>query len=93
MEEGNMAGYQFYNLTVRLAIDGNQWMAVVGENIQDGVAGFGNTVNEAIHDLGLCADRDHRNLLNFATAAESRPRRDSGRAIIEVKGDDDSELL
>lgn len=31
----------------RLLIDGDQWCALYGENLQDGVAGFGKTPAEA----------------------------------------------
>ena len=31
----------------RLSIDGNQWCALYGENLQDGVAGFGDTPDAA----------------------------------------------
>lgn len=27
----------------RISVDGNQWCALYGENLQDGVAGFGDT--------------------------------------------------
>lgn len=36
----------------RLLIDGGKWCALYGENIQDGVAGFGGSPEEA------CADFD-----------------------------------
>ena len=32
----------------RLSIDGDQWCALYGENLQDGVAGFGNSPEEAM---------------------------------------------
>lgn len=35
----------------RVFIDGDQWCALYGENIQDGVAGFGGTPNEAMRDF------------------------------------------
>lgn len=31
----------------RLSIDGDQWCALHGENLQDGVAGFGDSPDEA----------------------------------------------
>lgn len=34
-----------------LSIDGNQWCALYGNNIQAGVAGFGNTPAEAMADF------------------------------------------
>ena len=37
----------FMLLNPRIFIDGNQWCALYGENLQDGVAGFGNTPDKA----------------------------------------------
>lgn len=36
-----------------LSIDGNQWCALYGENLQDGVAGFGDSPSLAMHDFNL----------------------------------------
>lgn len=38
-----------YRPSVRM--DGNQWCALYGENLQDGVAGFGNTPAAAMEDF------------------------------------------
>jgi hypothetical protein len=35
----------------KLSIDGNQWCALYGENLQDGVAGFGNSPADAMWDF------------------------------------------
>lgn len=35
----------------RLSIDGNQWCALYGENLQDGVAGFGASPAMAMADF------------------------------------------
>lgn len=35
----------------RLFIDGNQWCALYGENLQDGVAGFGDSPEKAVADF------------------------------------------
>ena len=35
----------------RLFIDGNQWCALYGDNLQDGVAGFGDSPQEAMWDF------------------------------------------
>lgn len=35
----------------RLTIDGNQWCALYGDNLQDGVAGFGNSPEAAMADF------------------------------------------
>jgi hypothetical protein len=34
-----------------LSIDGNQWCALYGDNIQDGVAGFGDSPAKAMSDF------------------------------------------
>lgn len=38
-------------LRPRLSIDGNQWCALYGENLQDGVAGFGDSPEAAYADF------------------------------------------
>ena len=38
----------FSMLTPRLFLDGDQWCCLYGENIQDGLAGFGKTPIEAV---------------------------------------------
>lgn len=35
----------------RLSIDGNQWCALYGEDLQNGVAGFGDSPRRAIWDF------------------------------------------
>lgn len=35
----------------RLYIDGNQWCALYGDNLQDGVAGFGDSPDAATRDF------------------------------------------
>jgi len=34
-----------------LSIDGNQWCALYGDNLQDGVAGFGDSPDDAMRDF------------------------------------------
>jgi len=41
----------FYLLKPKVFPDGNQWCALYGENLQDGVAGFGDTPNDAAKDF------------------------------------------
>ena len=43
----------FMMLKPRIFIDGNQWCALYGENIQDGVAGFGDSPELAAKDFDL----------------------------------------
>jgi hypothetical protein len=40
-----------FMLKPKLSIDGNQWCALYGENLQDGVAGFGDSPDEAYEDF------------------------------------------
>jgi len=40
-----------YLLKPKLSLDGNQWCALYGENLQDGVAGFGDTPALAYADF------------------------------------------
>jgi hypothetical protein len=35
----------------RLSIDGDKWCALYGENLQDGVAGFGESAERAMRDF------------------------------------------
>jgi hypothetical protein len=35
----------------RLSVDGNQWCALYGDNVQDGVAGFGDSPADAMWDF------------------------------------------
>jgi len=35
----------------KLSIDGNQWCALYGQNLQDGIAGFGDTPAKAMLDF------------------------------------------
>lgn len=37
----------FYLLRPAMRLDGNQWCALFGENLQEGVAGFGDTPAKA----------------------------------------------
>lgn len=50
-----------------ISIDGNQWCALYGENIQDGIAGFGDTVADAMR-----AFDEAWNNWNARTAYEDR---------------------
>lgn len=35
----------------KISMDGNQWCALFGSNLMEGVAGFGDTVKEAFEDF------------------------------------------
>lgn len=37
----------------KVYIDGNKWCALYGENLQDGVAGFGGSPSEAMADFDM----------------------------------------
>jgi len=57
-----------YRVTVKIFLDGNQWGALVGENITVGVAGFGYSANEAMMELTKQMEIYHRNWEEFAEA-------------------------
>ena len=40
-----------------ISLDGNKWCALYGENLQDGVAGFGDTPEEAMQDFDAAWNR------------------------------------
>lgn len=44
-------------LKPRIFIDGNQWCVLWGENLQDGVAGFGDTPRLAVYAFNKEWDR------------------------------------
>lgn len=41
----------FAALRPRIFIDGNQWCVLYGDNLQDGVAGFGDSPMLAVYDF------------------------------------------
>jgi hypothetical protein len=61
-----------------LSIDGDQWMALYGDNIQEGVAGFGDSPEEVYRDF----DRVWYEKLPFPNQG---PRGDSERAGHNVR--------
>lgn len=36
-----------YQMRIRISKDGNQWCMLLGDNLQEGIAGFGDTVAQA----------------------------------------------
>lgn len=44
-------------LKPRIFIDGNQWCVLLGENVQDGIHGFGETPRLAVYDFNKAWDR------------------------------------
>lgn len=46
-----MAASPTTHMRPRIFIDGNKWCALYGDNLQDGVAGFGNTPEHAAADF------------------------------------------
>ena len=41
----------FYLLRPKIGIDGNQWFCLYGDDLQNGVAGFGDTPEKAVDVL------------------------------------------
>lgn len=54
----------------RLSVDGNQWCALYGDNLQDGVAGFGDSPADAMWDF----DRNWSTKLPAQEAREDRAK-------------------
>ena len=46
------------DLYVKMSLDGSKWCALVGENIQEGIAGWGTTPYEAIKELASELERE-----------------------------------
>jgi hypothetical protein len=44
-------GNDGFKIKAELSKDGDQWCVLVGDNIQEGVAGFGHSIGEAVYDL------------------------------------------
>ena len=38
-------------MMVDVFVDGDKWCALLGDNLQEGLAGFGDTPSEALRDL------------------------------------------
>ncbi|MBD1590333.1 hypothetical protein [Pseudomonas typographi] len=55
----------------KLSIDGNQWCALYGDNMHDGVAGFGDTPELAMHDFNKNWHRPLRNSPKGLALAEA----------------------
>ena len=60
-----------------LSIDGNQWCALYGDNLQDGVAGFGKSPADAMWDF----DR------NWSAPLTPTPPKDGGFPHASSQGD------
>ena len=47
----------FSILRPKICIDGDQWCVLYGDNLQDGVAGFGRTPRAAVYDFNKSWDK------------------------------------
>lgn len=54
-------------LSPRISIDGDKWSVVYGENMQDGVCGFGTSPIKAMYDFNKAW---HKNLPQASIAKE-----------------------
>jgi hypothetical protein len=60
-------GYEgFCKVETQVFIDGDQWCVLAGDNLQEGVAGFGTTIHEALQKFKQC----------FSTKLEKVPAND-----------------
>lgn len=55
-----------YLTAVAIYPHGHQWIAVVGEHQEEWICGIGESVNQALINLALNVDMQHRNWLEFA---------------------------
>ena len=46
-------GNDGYKLTAVLSKDGNKWRVLFGENLQNGIAGFGDSIWQAIDNFKM----------------------------------------
>lgn len=47
--------------TITVQMDGDQWCALYGENLQEGTAGFGDTISDALHQLAFKLEHQELN--------------------------------
>lgn len=48
----------FVTLKPKFYIDGNQWCVLLGENIQEGICGFGGSLKKAIWEFSKAVDAE-----------------------------------
>ena len=68
----------------QLTIDGNQYCALYGENLQDGIAGFGDSPNAAMRDFDKAWNK------KLTTAQEPSPNLGEAMGMSGVLSDLDS---
>lgn len=57
-------------LEVQISLDGNSYCALVGENLQEGIAGFGDTPLQALSNLCLALKSEPLNLTHYTIGGE-----------------------
>jgi len=45
---------------ITIGIDGNKWFCLLGPNLHEGIAGFGDTPQDALRDLATWMDGKYR---------------------------------
>ena len=60
-------------ILIRVFLDGGQWCALIGENLQEGVAGFGETLAESVLSLGEALKKEPPPTLNLAYVITGAP--------------------
>lgn len=73
-----------YLTAVSIYPHGRQWIAVVGEHQEEWICGMGQSVNEALINLALNVEKQHRNWLEFAALCGNL--RDAGPLPLSVDG-------
>lgn len=62
------ADYGIYDeiLEVRICLDGDKWCAMIGKDLQEGLAGFGDTPLDALYELLNELESNPWNMKDFA---------------------------
>lgn len=67
----------------RVFLDGNKWCALDGENLQEGVCGFGDTPDAACRQFDIQWLNERPNALELTGAASPRPAEGEARSEVE----------
>ena len=54
-----------HTVELKVFLDGDDWCALIGDNLQDGLGGFGESINEAMEALMEQLPADEDELVGF----------------------------
>lgn len=74
------------NTKISIQKDGNQWCVLWGEDLQNGIAGFGDTINDAMKDLAKAIIKEKKKqIINCNDCLLESSCEYSGLGITECK--------